>query len=338
MVEVKWNPANRKWYEDRGYKFTKMGDVFIVKAEDLSVYSKVKVKVICDYCNNEYETMYYSYMNGRKKKIKKDSCLNCGQLKHAEISKEKNAKNSFDKARQICDENGYILLSDESEYTTLHDTVIRILCPIHGEQTTSLANFIIRKRCPQCGLDARTENNRLTKEYVEKYINSINNNTLLNKDDYVNANKRNLKILCGECGENIFITSFNSYYAGHNHRCKHCINRESRGEFKVRKFLENSNIKFIQEYYFDDCRYKLPLRFDFYLPDYNVLIEFDGQQHYDDYFYKNKVEDAEYSLNETIKRDRIKDEYCKEKNIKLIRIPYFEEKNINKILKKELCI
>lgn len=106
---------------------------------------------------------------------------------------------------------------------------------------------------------------------------------------------------------------------------------ESKGERAVRLYLEKNNIEFKQEYRFDDCRYKDFLRFDFYIPSLNLCIEFDGEQHYkaNDYFGKK-----EFEL--TQKRDRIKNNYCEEKGIGLLRIPYWEIDNVDKILNKEL--
>ena len=72
--------------------------------------------------------------------------------------------------------------------------------------------------------------------------------------------------------------------------------------------------------------------FDFYLPDYNTCIEYDGELHYKavDYF------GGDDALGNTKCRDEIKTQYCKENNIKLIRIPYWEFDNIEEILNREL--
>ena len=72
--------------------------------------------------------------------------------------------------------------------------------------------------------------------------------------------------------------------------------------------------------------------FDFYLPDYNTCIEYDGELHYKavDYF------GGDDALMNTKCRDEIKTQYCKENNIKLIRIPYWEFDNIEEILNREL--
>lgn len=110
--------------------------------------------------------------------------------------------------------------------------------------------------------------------------------------------------------------------------CPQCS--ESKGEKEVRNYLNNNRIIYVPEYKFHDCRNILPLPFDFYLPDYNVLIEYDGIIH-----YKDKFNDPnEFKLVK--KRDKIKTKYCKDNNIKLIRIPYWEFNNIEKILTKEL--
>jgi very-short-patch-repair endonuclease len=74
------------------------------------------------------------------------------------------------------------------------------------------------------------------------------------------------------------------------------------------------------------------LKFDFYLPNYNLCIEYDGRQHFEpiDFF------GGEKNFEIIKKRDKIKNEYCLNNNIHLIRIPYNEYKNINSILHNEI--
>lgn len=59
LVEVKWNNANRKHYENKGYKFTKNGDVFTVKVEDLTKGSKSIVKISCDQCDEIFDREFH---------------------------------------------------------------------------------------------------------------------------------------------------------------------------------------------------------------------------------------------------------------------------------------
>lgn len=63
-VEIKWHGSTKKHYVDLGYQFTKMGDSFIVKVEDLPKGSHTKVKVKCDVCGKEYTKAYREYLEG----------------------------------------------------------------------------------------------------------------------------------------------------------------------------------------------------------------------------------------------------------------------------------
>lgn len=101
----------------------------------------------------------------------------------------------------------------------------------------------------------------------------------------------------------------------------------SKGELKVKQLLQQLNITFEQQKVFSDClndKTGYPLKFDFYLPDYNCCIEYDGEQHF------KEVSLCSSSLVERQKKDLIKNNYCKKNNIKLIRIPYTDYKIINK--------
>ncbi len=115
-------------------------------------------------------------------------------------------------------------------------------------------------------------------------------------------------------------------------RCPRCAGTISSYELKIINFLKKKKIKYIQQYRFEDCKLFKPLPFDFYLPEYNVCIEVDGEQH-----FARKMQ-TEKEFEDTKKRDKIKDEYCKDNGIKLIRIPYWEMNNkkyknkLNKIL------
>lgn len=100
----------------------------------------------------------------------------------------------------------------------------------------------------------------------------------------------------------------------------------SKGEWKIQNILEKQNIVFKKEFCFQDCKYIKELPFDFYLPKYNICIEYDGEQHYKniDFF------GGEDALKKRQKLDNIKTNYCKENNIKLIRIPYTDFNILNK--------
>ena len=87
--------------------------------------------------------------------------------------------------------------------------------------------------------------------------------------------------------------------------------------------LKDLDLKYIREYSFDDCTNVFKLRFDFYLPDYNTLIECQGKQHYEPV----SIFGGEDAFKDQVKRDEIKKEYCNDNNIQLIEIPYYFNKD-----------
>lgn len=128
-------------------------------------------------------------------------------------------------------------------------------------------------------------------------------------------NDKEIRFLC-ECGKEYIADARTVTKTGKCH-CDECTKRISKYELIFKEYLDNNNIKYRREYSFNNCRDIIPLPFDFHLDDYDVLIEIDGRQHkYDPY---------------TIYHDDIKNEYCKEHNIPLLRIWYEDILNDNYI-------
>lgn len=101
----------------------------------------------------------------------------------------------------------------------------------------------------------------------------------------------------------------------------------SLGESEIINILQQNNINFETQKSFEDA-FEIeghPYRYDFYLPDYNRLIEFDGEQHFK--FRDTGWNNLEH-FKDTQRRDRLKNIYALSKNIELVRIPYIERKNI----------
>ena len=132
-----------------------------------------------------------------------------------------------------------------------------------------------------------------------------------------------------ECG-NIIEVSSNSLRCNHTISCG-CI--KSKGEMKISQILRDNNISFEKEKIFDDCYSKkenAKMRFDFYVNN-EYLIEYDGKQHFTD---KNVGWNNE-SLEKIQQRDSYKNQYCKDNNIPLIRIPYTR---FNELCLKDLLL
>jgi len=99
--------------------------------------------------------------------------------------------------------------------------------------------------------------------------------------------------------------------------------RISKGEKEIENWLQSQNIKYEKEYTFKDCKDKHVLRFDFAIfndiGELLLLIEYDGLQHFESIEYYG----GEKEFENLKKRDEIKDEFCDENNIRLIRVnPY----------------
>lgn len=89
-VIAKWNNANRKWYQEKGYHFTKNGDEFEVLVEQLTKGSHFYIKIICDYCGYVFEKQYYNYIKRKETEmISKDCCAKCQPLKVIEVNRIK---------------------------------------------------------------------------------------------------------------------------------------------------------------------------------------------------------------------------------------------------------
>jgi len=170
---VRWNGFTRKWYEEKGYQWTKLNELFECKMEDIQRNSTVKVEVKCDYCGETYYPEYRRLLSARDP-INKDCCNNrgCMVLKSKErnlieygvdnhmkleYSKEQSRKRQQRPFKLIIDQakdKNLILLTTEDEYSNreFDDTKsrIRFICNDHseyGEQNTLTEVFLKNKGC-----------------------------------------------------------------------------------------------------------------------------------------------------------------------------------------------
>lgn len=330
-----WMPNNMKHYIEKGYKYTKTKDKFWVKIKDLPIKSQVKYPIICDICGE----VYYSSNNilNRAYNTSIHTCNKCKRKKSIETNRMKTIDDCWSNLENICNEKGYKLITHKEAYTD-KKMVIEYECPIHGKQSGLYCNIINGHGCKQCGINVSALKQRNSSQKLIQYISSYYNDKLLNPEEYLRAGESNLKILCGQCGKNVFVTSFINFKNG-TQRCINCTRSISSNELKIRNFLDKHNIDYISEKTFQDCKDKGLLFFDFYLPNNNMIIEFDGEQHYNNNFHITRgIEDPEGVFEKQKLHDEIKNQYCKDKGIHLLRIPYWEENHLEEILIKELGI
>ena len=194
-----------------------------------------------------------------------------------------------------------------------------------GHVWIASASSIINNKtwCPKCGNIHK--GNILRKKNGIEYLNNLarKNNGICLSTSYQTVNNK-YKWKC----QNGHIWLAIAKHISNGTWCPIC-NKESKGEKEISRILNELNVNYIREYTFNDCRgKKQPFRFDFYLPDYNCCIEYDGEQHFihrETGIFENKLEKIKES-------EIIKTNYCKKNNIKLIRIPYGFKKKLKKIL------
>jgi rubrerythrin len=183
-------------------------------------------------------------------------------------------------------------------------TKVSIICPKHGVFNQTISHHMRGYGCNECLMDENLNKKIDTAKQIHN-----------NKYDYSLVKSvgvyEKIKIICPEHG--VFEQTLNNHIMSRKTGCPIC--KSSKGELKIKKWLDGKNITYIQQHRFPNCKYILPLPFDFYLPDYNICIEYDGEQHYKPIWGENILE-------KTINSDNIKNDYCKNNKIKLIRMKY----------------
>ena len=190
-------------------------------------------------------------------------------------------------------------------------TPIIITCPIHDDFTQRPDMHLLGHGCEKCRINKNTNSQ---KYYINKVIEIHNGFYDYTKTVYLKS-KSPVVITCPIHGDFTIKQASMHYYGG----CPEC--NQSKGEKEILKILERKNIKYTTQKKFKDCKNINHLKFDFYLSEYNICIEFDGKQHYEIV----KFFGGENGLKLVKKRDKIKNEYCINNNIELIRIRYDEK-------------
>jgi hypothetical protein len=229
-----------------------------------------------------------------------EGCPECA-YDNFRMTKKEFINRSFEKNGDVFDYS-LVVFKKNSDLVTL-------ICKKHKyEFKRTVSNILEGVNCPLCS--GRVNN---TEELIYKCNIVHNNKYSYLKTIYKNTNEI-IIVTCKEHGDFEVTPKYHIQGRG----CLKCL--ESKNVYNISKYLDDNNIKYVKEYKFNDCKYINVLRFDFFLPDYNCCIEYDGQQH----FRASKRFGGEENLKIVKIRDSIKDEYCKNNNIKLIRISYLD--------------
>lgn len=244
---------------------------------------------------------------------RKDFMLELNQAKRLET------KEFILKAKQIYgDRFDY----SETEYINAR-TKLKIICKLHGEHLLlphHHLNGTAGGGCPQCGKSSINDNKRLTQQQFIERIKDIKGLSF-EKTIYIDKRKKVI-VTCKIHGD--YETSAEILLKGHG--CPKCVS--SNGENKIEIILKKLNISFKPQKTFKGLVYVRSLRFDFYLPDYNSCIEFDGEQHFKCVSYWG----GEKGFKDLQIKDALKVAYCQVNNISLLRIR-FDESDIESAIR-----
>ena len=264
---------------------------------------KTKVKIICNKHGIFGQNRYIHIVLGR-------GCPKCGNIQ-SHITQTYSTDEFVDRAKLTHqDKYDYSLVEYKNDKSK-----IKIICPIHGVfEQTPFSHLINKSGCRICGIDIITRKVTHTTEVFINNAKKIHGN----KYDYSLIDYKNIltkvKIICPKHG--VFEQKPNNH-TNQKQGCPIC--KLSKGELKIKHYLDSRYVEYKQQHIFPNCKNIKPLPFDFYLPKYNICIEYDGRLH------SHPWERSKSSLEKFKKRillDEIKNKFCKENNIKLIRIDY----------------
>ena len=274
-----------------------------------------KLKFKCGKCNNEFFSNWGNMRVSKHKLCKKCSIIEGGINGRINITTVKN--------KYL--ENGFTLIDEN--YLNNNSS---LLCM----DSLGYLGYISYNHLDRIKTSKRSGFRRFSTAYnFENLLFNLNNYIKINNIELEitsiseNLNGRNTRIyLKCHCGEE-FSTTISSFMGGKT-ACEVCSKSISTYEKRTIEFLKKHNINFDRQKDYPNCKNKIVLRFDFYLKDFDILLEIDGEGHYYPCCFNNcSKEKAIVGYKKTIKNDKIKTEYCNKNNIKLIRIPYWSFDN-----------
>lgn len=219
-----------------------------------------------------------------------------------------------------------------SEYVG-NEKSIDCRCRKCGYKWTTLPKVLITNGsgCPKCGREKATKSETKTKDQFIEDLEKVNPNIEV-IGEYINTHT---KI---ECKCRIDGTVWFAYPANllnNSAGCPYCT--ISISERMLLDILKKMKINFIPQHTIKDCKHILNLKFDAFDIDNNIAFEYNGEQHYYPIDFAGKGKEwAEQEFAKTIVRDNAKIEYCKNNNIPIVIIPYWERNNMETYIINEL--
>lgn len=197
-----------------------------------------------------------------------------------------------------------------------------IECKIHGEFLQGKISHLAGSGCPKCGISSASVSRMLgLDEFMRKSIEKHGSIYDYSKVDYRGAHKK-VTIICTKHGE-FLVTAANHWSNGVG--CPVCFNTSaSKGEQLIKCWLDSHKTEYESQKTFPNLKIKSKLKYDFYLPKLNTLIEFDGEYHYRPITY-SKLRSGEEQLKITQFRDNLKTKFAEDNFMRLLRIRFDDD-------------
>jgi len=277
------------------------------------INSKSKISIICKE-HGEFSQIINNHMSGN----------GCRECKKERLSNEfrQNIDLLIEDFKKIHDSKyDYSLISKENYKNNLSE--LPIICNVHGVFFQTAGNHKSDHGCPKCQIEKRANLKRNKLEDIIAILEMIHGTdkydfSLISEQNYKNR-KSKVPIICKEHG--IFYKSFDDLSKMTN--CPRCL-KVSKLEQRTEKWLIDNHFDYEKQKRFGDCKgIKNKLPFDFYISKLNLNIECDGRQHYEPVQFGGCSIQKALECFEIIKtNDSIKNKYCLDNNIKLLRISY----------------
>lgn len=303
-MRTKWTKeAIIKYIEDNNYIFIKF---ILYKKSDSRILIKCSNPI-----HHSYEVNFNNFKNGKR-------CPKCKFEKLSNVFRK-----DFSLIKKEIENRGYEIIEIiGGKYINLNTEFI-LRCKNGHLWKTTYRNFMHGNDCSHC-----FGNGKLTYEYVKEYL-KYYDYILLSKK-YINASTL-LEVQCSE--GHIFYITYNKFQQGR--RCPVCT--RWKGEREIIRIFKKYNITYEYQkkyeglYGINKNKKTSLLSYDFYLPNYNLLIEYQGEYH--DGTARNQTEEQFKIQQEYDKRKR---EYAENNDIKLLEIWYWDFNNIEEIIMKKL--
>lgn len=307
--------------------------------------------------NNEFKGKYFIYdlVYKEDKAFVKTECI-----KHGRLENNIFWTNTLSKSRP-CKECSKVHLNKrlpESVIFQKIENIIKDRYSYHGIERSEGAIFVKLKckihlyneafkvrytnikintkhHCVEC---TNEKKRKLYKKYTTEEF--IKKGSLIHEDLYLynyeeiekrfkNVNSK-IPVICKKHGE--FLITYNTHIIQEKGFCPRCC-FNSEVEYRIERILLKRKIKYIHDKpIFEDLLYKKRLRPDFFLPEYNLILEYDGEHH-----FSIKLNQNTSNLLEKAKKDFLKNRYAKKNNFNILRITYKNIKQIEYLIDENLA-